>query len=116
MLLIKVITEHRDKGTKKVLAAIQRLGEQMGVLEDKINELNSTISAAVGRITEDVDHLRSLVTDALATQTADQAEIARLNAEADAAVTSINDAIAGIGSIDPDPSFPAAEPPVEPNP
>ena len=53
---------------------------------------------------------------ALATQTADQAEIARLQSEADAAVTSINDAIANIGSIDPDPNFPPPAPPVEPTP
>ena len=44
------------------------------------------------------------------------AEIARLQSEADAAVTSINDAIANIGSIDPDPSFPPPAPPVEPTP
>ena len=68
------------------------------------------------RINDDVANLRDLLNQALATDTANQAEIARLNAEADAAVTSINDAIAQVSAIDPDPNFPPPAPPVEPNP
>lgn len=115
-MLIELVVRHRYKGLKQVLAAINRIEIKMGLIEDKVTELVAAVGDLSTRVVEDVQSLRDIISQALATETANAAEIARLNAEADAAVTSINDAIAAVQGIDPVPEFPPVEPPVEPTP
>ncbi len=91
----------------------------MATIQESVEQLLSTVSVMNDRITADVAHLQDLLQQALATETANQAEIDRLKAEATAVVESINQATAIVASIDPLPDFPEpvpapVEPPVEP--
>lgn len=86
-------------------------GAAMADVNAAVQGLTDAVAAMTTRIDEDVQHLRDLVDQALATQTADQAEIARLQGEADAAVTSINDATSRVGAIDPVSDFPSTPEP-----
>lgn len=72
--------------------------------------LTDAIAAATGRVNDDTAHLRDLLEQALATDSADQAEIDRLRGEASTVVDSINAATAQLSSIDPVADFPANTP------
>ncbi len=81
-------------------------GEAMSALTDAVANLKS-------RVNEDVDHLKSLLEEALATETSNEAEIQRLRDEAASVGAEVDAAIADINSFDPDPSNPAAPAPAD---
>lgn len=80
-----------------------------------LSGLTTAITAMKASVDADVAHLQDLVAQAGATHANDTATIQRLTDEAAAVVASINDATASVASFDADPSFPPAEPPVDPN-
>lgn len=85
----------------------------MSNLNDAVSNFRNAVGSMMDGINQDVANLRSIVDQALSTQTADQAEIQRLQGEADQAVQNINDATQQVQSVDIDPSFPQQQPPVD---
>lgn len=89
--------------------------ETMSAQSEAITALTASISGLVARVEADVTNLRDKLAAAEADDAADTAVIAELRADADSAVASINEAKAALDAVDPDASFPAAEPtPEEP--
>ena len=102
-------------GDADLNAKIDQLGAQMSALTDAIDAMQT-------RVAEDFTELRRLLDEAIATDAADAARIAELQARADqlvadnqALMTDQAEAITRLGGVDPDPNFPAAPTP-EPTP
>lgn len=111
----------------EILTRLTEIETNMADITGAVTALTDAVASMQTRIDADVQHLRDLLSQALATDTANQAEIARLNAEGDAAVASITGATAAVAAIDPlsdnpaptpvpDPEPPVDVPPPEPDP
>lgn len=91
------VNYYGDDGlSAQVLAKLEEMSAQMAELQDAFDAMRA-------RATEDYQHLSGLLDQALATDTANQAEIDRLKAERDVV-------IASAAQFDLDTSFPAAPP------
>lgn len=102
---------HLTTDNTAVLTALTHLETLMSNLGDSVAANTAAQTAAFARIDEDVAHLRDLVAQAIAVDAANAAEVARLTAEADAAVAQITANTAALNAEDPDPAFPVVEPP-----
>lgn len=80
-------------------------------LSGAVSDAQSRVQADVGNLQAEVSHLNDIVSQALATETADKATIAQLEADRQAAIARIDTLTASISAgFDPDPNFPAAQP------
>jgi hypothetical protein len=90
-------------GDSDTQAKLDQLGAQMTALTDAIDQMRARIDA-------DFANVSDLLERALATDAADEAEKARLRQElADMQLShtaEIDDAVARLGAVDPDPNFP----------
>lgn len=91
-----------------IVQRFSRLESMMSDLTNAVSNFKQAFATSIEGVKTDVDHLRALLDQALATPPDAQAEIDRLKAEADSAVNSINEATASVQGLDVDPSFPAA--------
>lgn len=89
---------------------LQRIIFGMTDIQGATEELTAQVSAMASRVNEDVNHLQDLLNEALATETANASEVARIKAEAEAAVGRINEVTNAVRSIDPLTNFPDARP------
>lgn len=98
-----------------IAIALDGINAKLTNLEAMMSALSDAVAAAAARVNDDFAHLRDLLDQALATETANQAEIARLTSEADAVQADVNQAVADLANMDPDPDNPVVveEPPVE---
>jgi len=76
-----------------------------------MSALSDALTAMKDRIASDFAKLRAELDTALGNDAADQAEIARVTGIADGLQADIDSAISEIGTVDPDPANPPAEPP-----
>jgi predicted nucleic acid-binding Zn-ribbon protein len=90
---------------------LEIMENQMSALTDAVQALSDSIAAATARIDEDVAHLNDLLTQALATETANQAVIAQLTQEAADVTASITAQTTALNAIDPVNTFPVVEAP-----
>ncbi len=93
-------------GDADLTAQLEQLGAQMSALTDAIDAMQT-------RVSEDFAEMRRLLDEAIATDAADAARIAELEARADqlvadnqALMTDQADAITRLQGVDPDPAFP----------
>lgn len=90
--------------------------EQLDRIETLMSALSEALAGATERVTADIAHLQDLLETALATETANTAEIARLREEAAAVVADTQGVVDALNAWDPDPSnpVPVELPPEEP--
>lgn len=122
----KVVHIHIHQSNTEVLERLTIMeiimSDVQAALDAQTEAINANTAATnelIGRVDEDVAHLQDLLAQALATDAADQATIDQLRADAAATVGRITDATTAItastgalAAVDPDPTFPATEPPV----
>jgi uncharacterized protein YoxC len=73
-------------------------------LKAQVAELKSSTASAIHRITEDVDHLKAVIASGQVVTEADLTELS----------DSLATVKASLDAVDPDPSFPAPPPQVDP--
>lgn len=92
-----------------VMEALGDISTRQTAMEAKMSELSDAVAGVVSRVDEDFAHLRDLLEQALATETSNEAEIARLREEAATVGADISSAVSELNAVDPDASNP--EPP-----
>lgn len=89
---------------------LQRIIFGMTDIQGATEELTAQVSDMASRVNEDVNHLQDLLNEALATESNNAAEVARIKGEAAAAVERINEVTNAVRSIDPLTNFPDPRP------
>lgn len=93
-----------------VIRTLRRMEKKLTDISGAQDRQEAAFTEMAQRVNEDVNHLQDLVAEALATESANAAENARIRADAAAAVDRINDMTNRIVAIDPDVNFPSPRP------
>lgn len=93
---VHVHVHYDEADLGQVLAKLEQM-------ESTMANVQAALDAMKARVNEDMQHMRDLLDQALATETSNQAEIDRLRAEAEVVANSLN-------AFDPDASWPSAPP------
>lgn len=96
--------------TRQLRAALSFREQLEALMADgtqAVSDLAAAIDAAVDRIQVDFDELKRQLAEAKSLSAEDRAAL-------EATITGIEDQVARIGTVDPDPNFPAVPPPEPP--
>lgn len=108
---------HAAGDNSTVLTKLENLEAIMSDNSAALDALASAVADMKSRVAEDVAHLMDLVNQALALETAAEADAAALRADAEATAARITEVTADVGTVDPVADFPGAPtPPPEPTP
>lgn len=107
---------HASGDNTEVLAKLDILEALMSDNSARFDELDTAVQEMKALIAADVQHLMDLLSQALQTNTDNQAVIDALQADAAATSGRIDTVLANVRGVDADPSFPVVEPPAEPTP
>lgn len=102
---------HLGEEDPQILKRLTSMESLMSDMSGAMNNLSTAINDVSQRIDEDVAHLQDLLNQAMATDAADQATIAQLQADAAQTIQRLNASTDQLQAIDPIKDFPAQVPP-----
>lgn len=105
---------HASGDNTAVLAKLDSLEALMSDNSARFDELDTAVQEMKALVAADVQHLMDLLSQALQTNTDNQAVIDALRADAAATSGRIDTVLSNVRGVDADPSFPVVEPPAEP--